>query len=168
MDCSPSGSSAHGILQARIRAGVAISFSRGSSRPWDRTWVSCIADTFFLPSEPPDYYSLKEKTVREKFPEENGPRAFKSKDVQDSVHQSTTSCILPRRSFPPRHPETLSQGHYSQPASCQRYFGDWERRNRLRVKRKDGATGTDSTWPGGSRMNQAEKRWNKPLPDQIP
>ena len=31
MDCSPPGSSAHGIFQARILECVAISFSRGSS-----------------------------------------------------------------------------------------------------------------------------------------
>ena len=33
MDCSPSGSSVHGIFQARILEWVAISFSRASSRP---------------------------------------------------------------------------------------------------------------------------------------
>ena len=33
MDCSPPGSSVHGILQARILGWVAISFSRGSSQP---------------------------------------------------------------------------------------------------------------------------------------
>ena len=33
--CSPPGSSIHGILQARILEWVAISFSRGSSRPRD-------------------------------------------------------------------------------------------------------------------------------------
>ena len=33
VDCSLSGSSLHGILQARILEWVAISFSRGSSRP---------------------------------------------------------------------------------------------------------------------------------------
>ena len=38
MDCSPPGSSVHGISQARILEWVAISFSRGSSRIWDRTW----------------------------------------------------------------------------------------------------------------------------------
>ena len=37
MDCSPPGSSVHGILQARILERVAIFFSRGSSRPRDRT-----------------------------------------------------------------------------------------------------------------------------------
>ena len=43
MDCSPPGSSVHGILQARILDWLAISFSRGSSRPSDWTQVSCIA-----------------------------------------------------------------------------------------------------------------------------
>ena len=33
MDCNPSGSSVHGISQARILEWVATSFSRGSSRP---------------------------------------------------------------------------------------------------------------------------------------
>ena len=45
MDCSPPGSSVHGILQARILEGVAISSSRGSSQSRDRTcvsYVSCI------------------------------------------------------------------------------------------------------------------------------
>ena len=39
--------SVHGILQARILAWVATSFSRGSSWLRDRTWVSCIAGRFF-------------------------------------------------------------------------------------------------------------------------
>ena len=37
MDCSPPGSSVHGIFQARLLEWVAISFSRGSSWPRDRT-----------------------------------------------------------------------------------------------------------------------------------
>ena len=47
MDSSPPGSSVHGISQARILEWVAISFSRGSSQPRGRTWVSCIAGGFF-------------------------------------------------------------------------------------------------------------------------
>ena len=47
MDCSLPGSSVHGILQVRILEWVAIPFSRGSSRPRDQTWVSCIAGRFF-------------------------------------------------------------------------------------------------------------------------
>ena len=44
---SPPGSSAHGILQARILEWVAIPFFRGSSQPRDWNWVSCIAGRFF-------------------------------------------------------------------------------------------------------------------------
>ena len=47
MDCSPPGSSVHGILQARILEWVAELSSRGSSWPRDRTWLSCIAGRFF-------------------------------------------------------------------------------------------------------------------------
>ena len=43
LDCSVSGSSVHGILQARILEWVAISFSGESSRPRDQTQVSHIA-----------------------------------------------------------------------------------------------------------------------------
>ena len=40
VDCSPPGSSVHEIFQARVLEWVAISYSRGSSQPRDRTWVS--------------------------------------------------------------------------------------------------------------------------------
>ena len=43
MDCSPPGSSVHGISKARILEWVAISFFKGSSQPRDRNCVSCIA-----------------------------------------------------------------------------------------------------------------------------
>ena len=42
-DCSPPGSSVHGIFQARILERVAISFSRGSSQHRDQTHVPCIS-----------------------------------------------------------------------------------------------------------------------------
>ena len=47
MDCSPPGSSVHGILQARILEWVAISFFRGSPLSRDWTQVSCIAGRHF-------------------------------------------------------------------------------------------------------------------------
>ena len=47
MDCSLPGSSIHGIFQARELESVAIAFSRGSSRPKDRTQVSHILDRHF-------------------------------------------------------------------------------------------------------------------------
>ena len=46
-DCSPPGSSVHGIFQAWILEWVAISFSRGSSQPRDWTEVSHIAGRCF-------------------------------------------------------------------------------------------------------------------------
>ena len=43
MDCSPLGSSVHGIFQARILEPVAISYSTISFRPRDWTYVSCVS-----------------------------------------------------------------------------------------------------------------------------
>ena len=59
MDSNLPVSSAHGISQARILEWLTISFSRGSSRPRDRAWVSCTSCTagrFYtaeLASQPP-------------------------------------------------------------------------------------------------------------------
>ena len=50
MDCSPPGSSVHGVSQARILQWVALSSSRGSSWPRDWThisWDSWLAGRFF-------------------------------------------------------------------------------------------------------------------------
>ena len=43
MDCSPPGSSVHGILQARILKWVAMPSFRGSSQPRDQTHVPCVS-----------------------------------------------------------------------------------------------------------------------------
>ena len=45
VDCSPPGSSVHGMLQGRTRQLVV--FSRGSPQPRDQIQVSCIAGRFF-------------------------------------------------------------------------------------------------------------------------
>ena len=47
IDCSLPDSSVHGINQARILEWVAISFSRGSSKPRDQIQVSCTAGRLF-------------------------------------------------------------------------------------------------------------------------
>ena len=44
MDCTPPGSSVHGLLQARILEWVAFSSCRGYSRPRDQTCVSCTVE----------------------------------------------------------------------------------------------------------------------------
>ena len=51
MDCSPAGSTVHGISQARILQWVAILFCRESSWPRGRTLPALQADS--LPSDPP-------------------------------------------------------------------------------------------------------------------
>ena len=50
--CSPPGFSVHGILQARTLEWVAISSSRGSSRPRDGICIPDLAGGFFA-TEPP-------------------------------------------------------------------------------------------------------------------
>ena len=50
MDCSPPGSSVHGISQARILEWIAIFFFRKSSQPGDQALVSCNAGRFFTTS----------------------------------------------------------------------------------------------------------------------
>ena len=47
MDCSPPGSSVHGILQARVPEWVAIPFSRGSFQSSYQALVSYVAGIFF-------------------------------------------------------------------------------------------------------------------------
>ena len=47
LDCSPPGSSVHGILLARILGWIAMPSSKISSWPRDWTWVSCIAGRLF-------------------------------------------------------------------------------------------------------------------------
>ena len=47
IDCSPPGSSVHGILQARILEWVAISFCSWSSQSRNRTQVSSLAGRFY-------------------------------------------------------------------------------------------------------------------------
>ena len=77
MGCGLPGSSFPGILQAGILEWVAISFSRRSSQPRDRNWVSCMqADT--LPSELPS----------------KDPMHVLLHSVPPALHQATTQPCL--------------------------------------------------------------------------
>ena len=60
VDCSPPGSSVHGILQARILERVAIPFSGASSQPRDQTQVSCSASGLRLYRQILYYWATKE------------------------------------------------------------------------------------------------------------
>ena len=52
VDCSPPGSSVHGILQARILEWVAISFSKRSFLPRDQTVSPALAGGLFTTVPP--------------------------------------------------------------------------------------------------------------------
>ena len=58
---SPDSFSVHGIFQAKVLEWVAISFSRGSSQPRDRTRVSCIGRWILY------HYTIWEAPVRDAF-----------------------------------------------------------------------------------------------------
>ena len=47
MDCSPPGSSLHGISQGRIMKWVVMPSSRRSTQDREQTYISCIAGRFF-------------------------------------------------------------------------------------------------------------------------
>ena len=61
MGCSPPDSFVHGISEVRILEWVTISFSRGSSRPRDWTYLSCIGrQVFFLSFFFLNHWAIKE------------------------------------------------------------------------------------------------------------
>ena len=65
MDCSPPGFSVHELFQARILEWVAISSSRGSFRPRDRTHVLCIGRqilSHWATCEAPFFIKIYEKS----------------------------------------------------------------------------------------------------------
>ena len=90
MDCSPPGSSVHGILQARILEWVAIPLSRGSSQSRDQTQVSQIAGGLFT------ILSIREQKL-----------GIESKSRVQCMHTTTTRGVG-RTS---KSPSSLTPGH---------------------------------------------------------
>ena len=89
MDCSPRGSSVHGILQARILEWVFMPSSRGSSWPRDRTnisYVSCIVGTGCVLY----HWASEEATAPVyfpgKFPGQKEPGWLQSRGLQRAGH----------------------------------------------------------------------------------
>ena len=66
MDCSPPGSSVHGVSQARMLEQVAISFSKGPSQPRDRT-QGLLAGRVFTTE--PLTWDVKTRNSRNKLPQ---------------------------------------------------------------------------------------------------
>ena len=69
LDCSPPGSSACGLSQARTLEWVAVSFSGGSSRPTERTHISCVGRRILYPDHP--FFYLH--TFSSSCPRQNSP-----------------------------------------------------------------------------------------------
>ena len=66
LDCSPPGSSVHGILQTRILEWVAMPSSRGSSWPRDQTLISSPELAVgYLPLVTPGKRRLKKKKAEQ-------------------------------------------------------------------------------------------------------
>ena len=106
MYCSLPGSSVHRLFQTRILEWVAISFSRGSSRPRDQTQVSCIVGrcNYRLsrqgsPQTSEDYRQTKgrEFLVRSVIP--GGPSVKNLSAIAGNTH----SILGPGRSHTPRN-----------------------------------------------------------------
>ena len=98
MDCSLPGFSVHGIFQARVLQWVAISFTRGSSWPRDRTQVSCIAGRCFT------FWAIREAQWKQRETLFGG--APKSLQMVTGAMKLTDACSLEER----RH--IKKQRHY--------------------------------------------------------
>ena len=89
MDCSPPGSSVHGLLQARLLERVAISFSRPSSRPRIESELlvsPALTGRFITPAPPgkPIYMGLINYTL-----------IFKKKKWPSWKHAFVSKLLLP-------------------------------------------------------------------------
>ena len=109
VDCSPPGSSVHGILQARILEWVDIPFSRGSSQPRDKTRISCIADRFFT-TEPPGKPMLMRPVVKFTFE----PIGFNLSHrlTAHSIFPSSKGTQMSECKWPQSHPAAMLGKRY--------------------------------------------------------
>ena len=84
MDCSPPGSSVHGIFQARILEWVAIFSSRGSSQPRVRTlsiqekWVQSLGKEDHLEGPLEKEMATHSSILARKIPWTEGPGGLQS------------------------------------------------------------------------------------------
>ena len=91
MDCSPPGSSVHGVLQARTLDCVAIPFSKGSSLPRSQTQVACTASRFFT------NWAIREALgVLEEIPSVSSwPQTYGNRIVEDSTCRNLHFIVSP-------------------------------------------------------------------------
>ena len=96
LDCSPAGSSVHGIFQARILEWVATSYSRGYSQPEDWTW-------FFMALPQEAQYSLH--GMPKKQPKQNTVSHSFQEGVQTRFFKIAISLTITREHFRSKVPE---------------------------------------------------------------
>ena len=100
MDCSPPGSSVHGILQAGILEWVAMPSSKGSSQPRARThisYVSCTGRQFFTTfGEGENVYwglTLWEKLERQQWAKQHSLCAHGSPSLVEETERSRETSV---------------------------------------------------------------------------
>ena len=90
MDCSLPGFSVLGILHARILEWFASPFSKGSSRPRDRTWVFSIAGIFFSiwatgEEKNHKWYTIQQLSIEIQLLVRNGVKCYGHESELDSL-----------------------------------------------------------------------------------
>ena len=116
MDCSLRGSSIHGISQARVLDWVAISFSRESSPPRNRTWVSLIVGRRFKVWATREALCKYDRKLFRKF-RNSRPAKTLSADQKQRIKD------LEQR-FPWKQDGTILRNRKCEPHSCPRCWGD--------------------------------------------
>ena len=103
MDCSPPGSSVHGILQTRILEWVLISFSRGLPRDQIMSLASPTLTDVFLTTEPPG------KPLHSHIFEQTSPRMCEATHRHTPVHKHPDPCL----SLPSSETRNMGRSTYS-------------------------------------------------------
>ena len=89
VDCSPPGSSIHGILQARVLRWVSIPFSRGSSQSRDWTQVSRIVGRRFnlwATREAPNMMNISRRREGQRRLACHSPWGYKESETTEQLH----------------------------------------------------------------------------------
>ena len=108
MDCSPPGSTVHGIVQARTLEWSAIPFSRGSSWSSVQTWLSCMAGRSFTIWATREVWDVAK--TRDKFGSICGGNRILNTSKDTSSGKNTLSLYVVKLSWSPwrMNPEGLN------------------------------------------------------------
>ena len=129
MDCSPPGSSVHGMLPARMLEWVAISSSRGSSRPRNQTRV-CISNLSHFITAPQAIGQAPDCHVRQLASARGGsPLSTESVKAEEAslpagapllglTHSLLVTPMLSWQETVLFQPELLSRDHWLTAAHC--------------------------------------------------